>query len=77
MLQRNVSVNSGLYLAVRLRDIELMSALGQQQSSFILAFDWRHPAYSVEKLCFENTGNFICDLSGVAYFIYEGVIEVA
>jgi len=34
-------------------------------------------AYSVEKLCFEIDDDFICDLSGVAYCMYEGVAEVA
>ena len=33
--------------------------------------------YSVEKLRFEKSGNFICDLSGIAYCMYEGVAEVA
>ena len=28
--------------------------------------------YSVEKLCFEIGGDFICDLSGIAYCMYEG-----
>jgi hypothetical protein len=37
----------------------------------------RYQEYSVEKLYFENTGDSICDLNGVAYCIYEGVIEVA
>jgi hypothetical protein len=34
-------------------------------------------AYSVEKLCFEMSGEIICDLSGIAYCMYEGVAEVA
>jgi hypothetical protein len=34
-------------------------------------------ANGVEKLCFKKSGDFICDLSGVAYCRYEGVIEVA
>ncbi len=34
-------------------------------------------AYSVEKLCFEMSGDFICDISGIAYCSYEGVAEVA
>ncbi len=34
-------------------------------------------AYSVEKLCFEMSGEFICDLSGIKYCRYEGVAEVA
>jgi len=34
-------------------------------------------AYSVEKLCFEKDGDFICDLSVVACSRYEGVIDVA
>ena len=29
-------------------------------------------AYSVEKLCFEMSGDFICDLNGIAYCMYEG-----
>jgi len=33
-------------------------------------------AYSVEKLCFEMSGDFICDLNGIAYCMYEGVAEV-
>ena len=33
--------------------------------------------YSVEKLCFEKSGDFICVLSGVAYCMYEGIVEVA
>ena len=41
MLQRSASVNSGLYLAVRLRDIELMSALGQLQPVTIISADCR------------------------------------
>ena len=32
--------------------------------------------YSVEKLRFEMSGDFICDLSGIAYCMYEGVAEV-
>ena len=28
--------------------------------------------YSVEKLCFENSGDFICVLSAVLYCRYEG-----
>ena len=32
---------------------------------------------SVEKLCFEMSGDFICDMSGIAYCSYEGVAEVA
>ncbi len=32
--------------------------------------------YSVEKLCFEKSGDFICDLSGITYCRYEGVAEV-
>jgi len=34
-------------------------------------------AYSVEKLSFEIDDDFISDLSGVAYCMYEGVAEVA
>ena len=34
-------------------------------------------AYSVEKLCFQNCADFICDLSGITYCRYEGVAEVA
>jgi hypothetical protein len=30
------------------------------------------PAYSVEKLCFEKRGDFICDLRQVSYSRYEG-----
>jgi len=33
-------------------------------------------AYSVEKLCFEMSDDFICDLSGIVYCSYEGVAEV-
>ena len=33
--------------------------------------------YSVEKLCFEFDDEFICDLSSIAYCMYEGVAEVA
>ncbi len=33
--------------------------------------------YSVEKLRFEDSGDFICDLSDIAYCSYEGVVEVA
>jgi len=33
--------------------------------------------YSVEKLCFEMSDDFICDLSDIAYCRYEGVAEVA
>ena len=33
-------------------------------------------ADTVEKLCFEMSGDFICDLNGIAYCIYEGVAEV-
>ena len=33
-------------------------------------------AYCVEKLCFEKSGDFICDLSGITYCRYEGVVEV-
>ena len=33
-------------------------------------------AYSVEKLCFDKSGDFICDLSGITYCRYEGVAEV-
>ena len=42
-------------------------------------YAWLSPlwAYSVEKLCFEMSGDFICDLSGIAYCLYEGVAEVA
>ena len=31
---------------------------------------------TVEKLCFEMSGDFICDLNGIAYCMYEGVAEV-
>jgi len=31
---------------------------------------------TVEKLCFEKSGDFICDLNGIAYCMYEGVAEV-
>jgi len=34
-------------------------------------------AYSVEKFFFEKSGDFICDLSNIAYSGYEGVVEVA
>ena len=34
-------------------------------------------AYSVEKLCFEMGGDFICDLSDIEYCSYEGVAEAA
>ena len=33
-------------------------------------------ADTVEKLCFEMSGVFICDLNGIAYCMYEGVAEV-
>ena len=33
-------------------------------------------AYSVEKLRFEISGDFICDLSVILYSRYEGVVEV-
>ena len=32
--------------------------------------------YSVEKLRFEISGDFICDLSVILYSRYEGVVEV-
>ena len=34
-------------------------------------------ADTVEKLCFEMSGDFICDLSGITYCMYEGVAEAA
>ncbi len=37
----------------------------------------RFAPYSVEKLCFEMSGDFNCDMSGIAYPSYEGVAEVA
>jgi len=42
-----------------------------------LSVGWLLLAYSVEKLCFEKSGDFICDLSVVAYSRYEGVVEAA
>jgi hypothetical protein len=39
--------------------------------------DRQDPAYSVEKLCFEMSGDLICDLSGIAYCMYEGGAEAA
>ena len=40
--------------------------------------NFQHPlsADTVEKLCFEMSGDFICDLNGIAYCMYEGVAEV-
>jgi hypothetical protein len=50
----------------------------------LIEFATRYPgddgpllSYSVEKLCFEMSGDFICDLSGIAYCMYEGVAEAA
>ena len=45
----------------------------------VIEFDVERPvvAYSVEKLRFEDSGDFICDLSDIAYCSYEGVVEVA
>ncbi len=39
-------------------------------------FEWPLSADTVEKLCFEMSGDFICDLNGIAYCMYEGVAEV-
>jgi hypothetical protein len=39
--------------------------------------DGQQTAYSVEKLRFEKSSDFICDLSHVAYCRYEGVAEGA
>ncbi len=33
-------------------------------------------AYSVEKLCFEKSDDFICVLSTVLYCRYEGVVRI-
>ena len=38
--------------------------------------EWLLLADTVEKLCFEMSGDFICDLNGIAYCMYEGVAEV-
>ena len=34
-------------------------------------------ANTVDKLCFEMSGDFICDLSGIAYCRYEEVVGTA
>ena len=47
------------------------------RSLILVGFEGQLTAYSVEKLCFEMSGDFICDLSGIAYCMYEGVAEVA
>jgi len=54
-----------------------MSASGQYQPLSVSPSERLLSAYSVEKLCFEMSADFICDLSGIAYSMYEGVAEVA
>ena len=39
-------------------------------------FQWFLLADTVEKLCFEISGDFFCDLSVISYSRYEGVVEV-
>ena len=51
--------------------------MGHHQPVVSLSPEWLLTAYSVEKLCFEKTRDFICDLSSVSYASYEGVAEVA
>ena len=57
------------------------SALVYDDSTIQIRSDLLSPewlvAYSVEKLRFKKSGDFICDLSAIAYFMYEGVAEVA
>ena len=55
----------------------LESTLGLLRALTISSLERPLLAYSVEKLCFEIDDDFICDLSGVAYCMYEGVAEVA
>jgi hypothetical protein len=50
---------------------------GQKRPLISLAAQRLLSAYSVEKLCFENRRDLICDLSSVSYASYEGVAEVA
>ena len=52
-----------------------MSANWQNRTSKpgdLIRNEWPLSAYSVEKLCFEMSGDFICDLSRIAYCMYEG-----
>ena len=42
----------------------------------IHCFEGPLSASTVEKLRFEINGDFICDLSVIAYCMYEGVVEV-
>jgi hypothetical protein len=46
-------------------------------AGFLLQAERLLLAYSVEKLRFEKSSDFICDLSHVAYCRYEGVAEGA
>jgi len=58
-----------------------LNGCARQQRSFKLLNktfrEGQESAYSVENLCFEIDDDFIFDLSGVAYCMYEGVAEGA
>jgi len=52
-----------------------MSAVGGIADIILLIFqriELPVSADTVEKLCFEKNGDFICDMSGVRYRSYEG-----
>jgi hypothetical protein len=51
--------------------------VGVQNNWLRKPVDVRFALNTVEKLCFKMSGDFICDLSGITYCIYEGVAEVA
>ena len=55
----------------------LESTLGLARALTISSLERPLLAYSVEKLWFEKSDDFICDLSGITYCSYEWVAEVA